>query len=191
MYYRNSLWIAVFAILFNACSPSQSSREETSDKEWGTEQETKNASVTTTDLKAVFPDRLGGMERGETDASQVSFAGIEVGGVSVEYGNKEKGLSIDLAKGSFIGFASSMIESSELQFEDESADGYERTIKLDGFKAIEQYDRKKDRQELTIFFEDHILNMEGWGLKEGDLKKYYKRLDLDALQSNRQRPSVQ
>ncbi len=189
MYHRNFLWIAVLAVFFSACSHSGSSSEEAKEKEWGSEPETQNTSVTATDLKAVFPDRLGGMKRGETDASQVSFAGIEVGGVSVEYGDREKGLSIDLAKGSFIGFASSMIESSELRFEEESADGYDRTIELDGAKAIEEYDRKNGRQQLTVFFEDHILHLEGWGLKEGDLRKFYRSLNLEALRSKgRERP---
>ena len=72
---------------------------------------------------------------------------------------------------------------SNLEFERDSDEGYERTTTIDGHKAYEKYDSDRENGQIALIVNNRFLvSVEGRNVSEKELKSALKRIDLDDLE---------
>lgn len=137
------------------------------------------------DLKAKLPESLVGMERTEFEGERSGAFGFNVSTASATYRNEDRDqrLEIELIDAGGIGFAQMATSAWAMaDIDRETEDGYERTITVDGEKAFEKFDRPSGSYELVVIRKDrYIVNVEGRGLSQEQVKKVHDQLTLEDL----------
>lgn len=137
------------------------------------------------ELKELLPGSLQGMERTSATGEKTSVMGIKVSEAKAEYSADDGGeITIKIIDmGTMSGMAAMATYAWTMtEFERESDTGYERTTKIMGYKAFEEY-RYDDRDgKVQMLVGDRfIVEIEGWGVSVESIKDAAKKIDLGKL----------
>lgn len=137
------------------------------------------------DLKALLPEKLSGMERTSATGEKTSAMGIKVSEATGEY-QSDDGSMIEIKitdMGSMSGLAAMAAYAWTMtEFERESDSGYERTTKISGYRAFEEYNSQDRYGKFQILIGDRfIVEIEGNGIEMDALRDAVKKIDLGKL----------
>jgi hypothetical protein len=136
------------------------------------------------ELKKILPERLAGMNRSSIEGEKTGMGGFKYSIAKAQYQEDKVRLDVSIVDGAgFAGVVTGMAAWSLIDVDRETETGYERTTTIDGYKAFETYDSKKQEGQISIVVEDRfIVNIEGDNLKsDKDLRKALDGLDLKKL----------
>lgn len=148
----------------------------------GNETEAKEV-VDYKELKDFMPNSIIGMNRTDISGQKSGAMGQNLSTAEARYeeGNKSLQISVVDAGGSALALAG-LAMWANMDMSSESDDGYERTTKINGYKAFEQYDNKNESGQISVLIEDRfIVNVEGDNISAKDLKRAMDKLDLKKL----------
>lgn len=144
--------------------------------------ETKEA-VDFRELKALLPDKIAGLERKNSQGEKTGFAGFKVSQAEADYEDGDKRAEVKIVD--VAGFGAAMMGMAawiSLDVDKENDGGYERTTKINGYKAYEKYDNSNQSGELAVIVADRfIVTIHGNGVSMDDLKDALNDIDLDDL----------
>lgn len=131
-------------------------------------------------LKDALPEKLMGMKRTSHNGQRTGFAGIKISNAEARYEDGDQKMSITITDTGGLGMAfSSLAAWSELEVDNESDDGYERTTNIDGHKAFEKYNRKTKQGELSVISEDRfIYSIKTSNLSEQDMRGVVSKIKI-------------
>ncbi len=135
------------------------------------------------ELKELLPKRLLGMDRYSHTGEKSGISGFKISQASAKYRDGDKRLEITILDSGGMALASLGAAAwTMLDVDRETDDGYERTTKIDGFKAYEKFNAKTGDAEISIFYKDRFLvSINGDNLEKGDAESVLDDLDLDEL----------
>jgi len=143
--------------------------------------------LTNDDFKSWMPESIAGMERTGYKTGTAGMANIA--SAEATYKNEDKSKSITVAvidgAGPTAAFAvASFRLITAMDMEQENESGYEKTVKKEGFKALEKYRKTNGNTEITFLYDERFgvsVNAndmtpdEVWDLVDNlDLKKLSK-----------------
>jgi len=135
------------------------------------------------ELKELLPKRLLGMDRYSHTGEKSGISGFKISQASAKYKDGDKRLEITILDSGGMALASLGAAAwTMLDVDRETDDGYERTTKIDGFKAYEKFNARTGDAEISIFYKDRFLvSINGDNLKKGEAEDVLDELDLDEL----------
>ncbi|MFK8105128.1 MAG: hypothetical protein AB8G15_21630 [Saprospiraceae bacterium] len=124
-------------------------------------------------LKALFPDEIDGMKRVSRGVQTGGVANLKGTNANAVYKADGKKLEINIVDGG--GLGSSLMDLAKKNFnmeiDQETETGYERTTKIEGYNALEKYNTKRKRGEITIFaYKQFMVNITGQGMEMDVIK---------------------
>jgi hypothetical protein len=131
-------------------------------------------------LKDALPDQLLGMTRISHNGQRSGIAGIKISSADARYEDGDKRMSVSIMDAGGLGAALSSLASwSEIEMDNESDHGYERTTKIDGNKAIEKFDRNTKQGEIAMISADRfVLTFKSSNLSEQELRKAVSKIKI-------------
>ncbi|MEM6633238.1 MAG: hypothetical protein AAF694_26440 [Bacteroidota bacterium] len=135
------------------------------------------------DLKEMLPNRVAGMKLDESSGETSGALGFKISTAKGEYEDGDKEMEVNIADvGSSPMVLMGMAAWSNVEFERDSDEGYERTTIIDGHKAYEKYDSNRENGQIALIINNRFLvSVEGRNISEKDLRSALKRVDLDEL----------
>lgn len=135
------------------------------------------------DLKALLPERLLRMDRSSFSGERTGIKNLKIAVAEAEYEDDDRYLKIALIDGAGLPIASlANANWSIIEVDKENKDGFERTTTINGHKAFEKYNNRRQEGELILFYNNRfVISLKGEGIEEGDLRKALDKLDLDEL----------
>ena len=145
----------------------------------GKAEELKKLSPLTMDqLKALIPEEFMGMKRSSFNTTNAMGVATCNARYKSEDGKELKVEILDCA-GEMGANMYSIRFFGLWNFEEENDNGYQKTIDLNGDKAIEKFNKNSNRYELTYFSNERFLvNLEGENIGIDVLKQAAKNLNL-------------
>jgi hypothetical protein len=135
------------------------------------------------ELQDLMPSSIIGMERTAMSGQKSGAMGQNLSTAEAAYENGDKSLkisAIDAGGSSFALAGLAMWADTEVSRED--ANGYERTTKIDGYKAFEQYNNRDQTGQVNVLVEDRfIINVEGNNISGEELRRAMDQLNLKKL----------
>lgn len=136
-------------------------------------------------LKEFLPMKTGGLDRTEATGEKSGAMGFTVSTAEGKYkGSDNASIDIDIIDTGGIAGVSTMTLAawSMAEIDKETTTGYEKTTKIEGFKAFEKYDNEQKSGELNVLVaERYLINVEGNNVSIEQLKDCLKDIDLDKL----------
>lgn len=135
-------------------------------------------------LKKELPSSIGWMKRTSFEGERAGILGIKTSVANATYESGTKEIKISIADiGGFKAALRGLAIWSELEVDKENDYGYERTTEIEGHKAFEKYDSRKEEGEIALIIQDRIVvTVKGENIEEDDLRKALKKIDLDDLE---------
>lgn len=139
----------------------------------------KLSPLTMDQLKALIPEEFMGMKRSSFNTTNAMGVATCNARYKSEDGKELKVEILDCA-GEMGANMYSMRFFGLWNFEEENDNGYQKTIELNGDKAIEKFRKNSNRYELTYFSNERFLvNLEGENIGIEELKQASKNLKLN------------
>lgn len=136
------------------------------------------------ELKALLPEQLGDLKRTAAKSGKQSTMGITVVNAEGEYegpkGAKARVTIIDTSGAGAFGAAAAMGVAA-LDINNETDDGYERTVRIGDYKALEEYNHKEKSGKITVFVGQFNVVIDASGIAPEALKTAAAALDLKRL----------
>lgn len=136
-------------------------------------------------LQERLPERLSGFARGETERQDMGAMGIKMSMAKADYTDGERRMEVIITD---IGTAGAMAPMAAgwamVDFDRTTSNGYERTIRFEGFKGHEELNNSggRVRTELSLLVGDRVVvQLKGTGVEMDDLKKAASDLGLRNL----------
>jgi hypothetical protein len=150
----------------------------------------KGKTVETVDfreLKDMLPASLPGMKRTEASGERTAAMGMNVSTAHAQYSN-DNGANATITItdiGSMTGLAGmAAFAWSATEVDRETENGYEKTTRFDGHKAMEKYDRSSKSGEMSVLVGDRfIVEAKGNDVDMDALKSAVKAVNLGKLDS--------
>ncbi len=192
-----------FAILFSSCSDSKKIRTVTKNDDGSTTTTTtsidpekmqdagnemqkkmdelkKLAPMTTDQLKAALPEEVEGIKRS-------NFTANATGGFAFAEGEyqKDDSTNVKISIYDCAGEAGSAMYGmnywTKMSIQQESSNGYTKTIDFNGGKAVESYDNSSKEATLTYVGNNRLLvTITGHNIKADELKAAAEKLNIKA-----------
>jgi hypothetical protein len=138
-------------------------------------------------LKELMPEELIGLKRIEATGEKSGAMGFTVSTAQARYkGDKDESIVIEIVDTGGIAGVSTMALAtwSMAEIDKETADGYEKTTKLDGYKAFEKYNSTIKAGEINVLVADrYVVNVEGNNISVEQLKEALKDINLVKLEA--------
>ena len=136
-------------------------------------------------LKTLFPEKVEGLSRTETSGEKNGAMGFTISRAQARYSGKGAAsahLEI-FDTGGVAGVGTMALAAWAMaDIDKETKEGYEKTTRLQGYKAFEKYDRPSKSGELNVLVADRfVINISGSNLSVQQLKSILKDLDPDKL----------
>jgi hypothetical protein len=136
-------------------------------------------------LKELMPEKIAGMSRTEATGEKSGAMGFTVSTASAKYkGEGDENLNIEIVDTGGIAGVSTMALAgwSMAEIDKETTTGYEKTTKIEGYKAFEKYDNEGKSGEVNVLVADRfVVNVQGDHITVDQLKDALKDLDLAKL----------
>ncbi len=135
------------------------------------------------ELKKILPKRVAGISMTDSSGETGGVFGLKISTAEAEYKKGDQKIEVSIADvGGFGSTVLAIANWTDMEFDRESSDGYERTTTIDGYKAFEKYNERSESGELAIFYDDRfIVTIKGKNVSESDLKSTLRKLDLKDL----------
>ena len=136
------------------------------------------------DLKETMPEKLLGMDRESHKGQRNGAAGFKISNAEAVYRDGDKRLEVNVVDVAGVGLAALGAAAwTMVEIDNESDDGYERTVTIDGNKAFEKFNEKNGDGELSVFYKKrYIISVKGRNIKAKDLRDAYDDLKLGKLE---------
>lgn len=139
------------------------------------------------ELKEMLPAELKGLKRTEASGERTAAMGMNVSTAHGEYSN-DNGANATVTItdiGSMTGLAGmAAFAWSATEIDRETADGYEKTTRFDGHKAMEKYDNSSKSGEMSVLVGDRfVVAAKGYNVDMDALKSAVKAVNLGKLES--------
>ncbi|MCE7061834.1 hypothetical protein [Dyadobacter sp. CY343] len=138
-------------------------------------------------LKELMPEELIGLKRIEATGEKSGAMGFTVSTAQARYkGDKDESIVIEIVDTGGIAGVSTMALAtwSMAEIDKETADGYEKTTQLDGYKAFEKYNSTIKAGEINVLVADrYVVNVEGNNISVEQLKEALKDINLVKLEA--------
>jgi len=137
------------------------------------------------DLKALLPDSLPGLTRGNVEGERSGALGIDVAVASADYSN-ENGTSLSV-KISDMGSLTGAMRMATLgwtmaHIDRENNDGYEKTTTFNGYKAWEKYWTSTKHGELHVLVAGRfVVEVSGSDCEMSQIKDAAGQVDFNTL----------
>jgi hypothetical protein len=139
------------------------------------------------ELEKRFPDRIAGMLKVDGSRQDASAMGVAMSTTSATYRSDEGAVQITITDtGGMAGMVSAGAAWALVDFDRTTANGYERTIRIHGFKGMESGSNAggKRHTELALLPGGRfIVQLEGTDVEMDVLKDALDRLDVRSLPS--------
>lgn len=137
-------------------------------------------------LKALLPAEFSGMKRTNSEAGKQAAMGMNISYAEASYSDDNASLDAKItdisAMASFMRMAQYAWANSEMERESDS--GYERTTKIDGFPAKEEYDNSGKYGRVEVMVDGRfIVEVSGSDVDMEKIVGLVKAIDLKKLQS--------
>ncbi len=131
-------------------------------------------------LRGSLPDVLLGMTRIDLQGQQSEFFGFGISTAEATYTEGDRKLNVNLIDTGGAGnVLSGLAGWADMKVNKESADGYERSVLIDGQKAYERYSKADQSGELLVLAGDRlIISLTGKGIGPDDLQKGLRKIRL-------------
>lgn len=135
------------------------------------------------DLKEMLPNRVAGMRLDDSSGETSGALGFKISTATGEYRDDDERIEITIADvGASPMVLMGMAAWSNIEFERDSDDGYERTTTIEGYKGYEKYDSDREDGQVSLIINNRFLvNVEGHNISEKDLRSALRKVDLDDL----------
>jgi hypothetical protein len=137
------------------------------------------------DLKALLPETVGDLKRTASSGEKSGVAGMTIAQAKASYegdGGKQLNIKIIDTGGAVSPIAIAAFGLAMVEIDREDDNGYERTSKVNGFKAFEKWHNKTERGEYKVLVVDRfIVEIEGKKITMETLKSTAAGLDLGKL----------
>lgn len=139
------------------------------------------------ELKALLPESIAGMKRGEVSGERAAVAGIKASHAQARYadggGTRLRVKITDT--GSLSGFAGMAGAAwAMIDIDRETDRGYEKTSTVDGRKMHEKWNTKDKRGEVDVIVASRfIVEVRATGIEMKDLKQTLKAIDFKKLEA--------
>lgn len=135
-------------------------------------------------LKEFLPKELQDMKRTSVEAGKNSAMGMTIGYAEAEYKGEDTYLSVNIqdisAMSGFMRMAQYAWASQEM--ERESEDGFERTTRIDGLMAKEEFRYRNNSGSIELIVDDRFMvELRGRGMEMDQLKGFVKALNIKGL----------
>lgn len=140
-------------------------------------------------LTVLLPERLSGFERTNSGGEKSSVMGMATSKAEAEYHDEQQSSRIDISindLGSVRGFGMLGFNWLSLDIDKENDQGFERTLKYDGYPAYEKFEQGSDwsRGEMSVFVGDRfIVTVKGNGVGNDAIKDALGSVNLDRLET--------
>jgi hypothetical protein len=137
------------------------------------------------ELKALLPESLPGLNRGNVEGERSGALGIDVATASADYAN-ENGTSLSV-KISDMGSLTGAMRMATLgwtmaQIDRENNDGYEKTTTFNGYKAWEKYWTTTKNGELHVLVAGRfVVEVSGSNCEMSQIKDAAGKVDMNKL----------
>ncbi len=131
-------------------------------------------------LKDALPEKILGMKRTSHNGQRTGMAGIKIANAEARYEDGDKRLSISITDSGGLGAAFSMLAAwSEIEIDNSSDEGYERTTMIDGKKAIEKFNHNTKQGEISVISADRfIISINSNNLSEKELRSVISEIKI-------------
>lgn len=135
------------------------------------------------EIKEILPSSLGGMEQTDSEGQTSGIMGFKFSTAQAVYEEDKAKLEVKIVDIAGIGkLASKMADWSTLDIDKESKNGYERTTTIDGHKAYEKYDARRQKGKVAMIIDDRfIVDVEGRNVTEKQLKNAIEDINVRKL----------
>lgn len=204
--YRLLLFITVVSLAFFGCSQNdKQSLEENTERRRGGNDQAENPTAEVEDamrtlqealsggesdgkkvdvvdyqkLKDFMPNRLAGMKQENLSGEKTSAMGFRFSMAEATYRDKERKVEVSISDFGGIGILkATMAAWTNMDYERESDDGYERTTTIEGYPAFEKFDRTSGDAEVGILVDDRfILSIDARNISEKDFRRIVEQMD--------------
>jgi hypothetical protein len=138
-------------------------------------------------LKDMLPGEVGGLKRSEATGEKNAAMGMQVSTARARYSDDQgKSASVTITDiGSMTGLAAmATFAWASAEFDRDTGDGYEKTTRLDGYKAVEKWNNSSKSGEISVIVGDRfVVTAEGNDVGMDALKDAVKKADLGKLNS--------
>ncbi len=146
------------------------------------------------DLKALLPETMAGLKRGEASGEKTAAMGVKVSQVQARYAgdaNTRVRLKI-IDTGSMSGIAGMAAAGwAMVEIDRETDRGYEKTSTVDGRKMHEKWNAKDKRGEVDVIVGGRfVVELRGTGIEMKDLKQALSAIDFKKLASLKSAPAT-
>lgn len=139
------------------------------------------------ELRALLPESIGGLRRGEASGEKAGAMGVKVSHAQARYGNgANTRLRLKITDaGSMSGFAGMAGAAwAMVEIDRESDSGYEKTSTVNGRKMHEKWNHKDKRGEVDMIVGGRfIVEIRGNGIEMNELKQAIAAIDLKKLEA--------
>ncbi|HET6568481.1 MAG TPA: hypothetical protein VFG50_10990 [Rhodothermales bacterium] len=135
------------------------------------------------ELQALLPDQLSGMNRTNAEGQKSAALGINMSTATATYESGDGSIDLTITDmGSMRAFAALGYAWASGEVEQESADGYMRTVKYKDFPAYEEFDKSGPTASFSVMIGQRFLvAAEGNGVSMAQVKAAVDRVDLAKL----------
>lgn len=136
------------------------------------------------ELKALLPESLGAFKRTSSKSGKQGAMGMTVVNAEGEYEGKDKArLSVEITDTAGVGAFGAMAQMglAGQEIDNESDDGYERTVTVNGFKAIETYSTRDKNGDIKVLLGRFIVEIRGRAIEPAALRAAAEAIDLKKL----------
>jgi hypothetical protein len=137
------------------------------------------------DLLVYMPRRLAGLDLQDTDGETGGAFGFKFSQAEGYYGSREdESLKVEIIDAA--GIASIMLrfaDWSDVEFDREDENGFERTTEFEGFKAFEKYNKRRNDSELAVIVADRfVFSFEGDDMDMEKVKRAARQMKLERFE---------
>jgi len=141
--------------------------------------------VTGATLAERLPESLAGFARGEVEHQDIAAMGMKMSSANARYTSDDGRVDVSLTDtGGASQIAPMTAAWAMVEFDRTTSDGYERTVRFEGYKGHEKLSggSGRARTELTLLLGERIvLQLQGSGITMDQLKDVARAMDLRAL----------
>ncbi len=144
----------------------------------------KAAVVDFREMKALLPAEIKGFKRTEAKGSRDSAMGMTVARAEATYeGANDASLQIELLDTAGVGQLAAMAQAAlaTAEIDEESDNGYRKTITHAGLKGMEEFDTENNSGEITLFSNRFHIMVRGSNVKPEALKAALAAIDIPKL----------
>ena len=140
------------------------------------------------ELKALLPEELAGMKRGEADGQKSGAMGFTMSTAEASSASPDGNSTLQV-KISDVGAMTGMgamaaYAWAAAEIDRESGNTYEKTMTIKGYRGYEKYDKDSKWGELSVMVAGRfIVELNGNVVSMDTMKEAFGKLDLDKLES--------